>query len=131
MKIALASCANLPDWEVDDRPLFAALLEMGVQVFSPSWDDASINWGDFDGCLIRTTWDYTTKPQAFLQWVKQVSQVTKIYNPPDIVEWNLNKYYLHELSQKGVPTAPTEWLLEAVQNRLRNGGPPFPSLEGK
>lgn len=117
MKIALASCSNLPDWEVDDQPLFHALNELGIQSASPSWDDSTVDWSAFDGCLIRTTWDYTAKPKAFVAWAKMVSTCTQLYNPPDIVEWNLNKYYLHELSSKGVSIAPTEWIFDSVDLR--------------
>ena len=110
MHIALATCTKLPDWEVDDRPLFEAFGERGVQISHSVWDDASIDWRAFDACLIRTTWDYQEKHDAFLVWAEHVDQVTRLFNPLPIVRWNTHKTYLRDLAERGAPIAPTVWL---------------------
>ena len=110
MHIALATCTKLPDWEVDDRPLFEAFSERDVQISHPAWDDASIDWSAFDACLIRTTWDYQEKHEAFIAWAEQVDQVTRLFNPVSIVRWNTHKTYLRDLAERGAPIAPTVWL---------------------
>lgn len=107
IKIALATCSNLPDWEVDDTPFHRELQSNGFEVRHPVWDDPSVCWSDFDVCLIRTTWDYSEKQMAFREWIQQVSTQTKLLNPPSSVLWNLNKKYLFELSEKGIPIAPS------------------------
>ena len=111
MKIALASCSNLPGWEIDDQPLIDAFLERGFSVSNPSWD-SDVDWSIFDVCLLRTTWDYTLHIEAFLEWVNRVSQQTVLLNSSEIIHWNSDKRYLKELSEKGVPIAPTVWLEE-------------------
>ena len=107
IKIALATCSNLPEWEVDDTPFHRELQSSGFEVRHPVWDDPSVCWSDFDVCLIRTTWDYSEKQMAFREWIQQVSTQTKLLNPPSSVLWNLNKEYLFELSEKGIPIAPS------------------------
>ncbi len=110
MRIALASCSNLPEWEVDDRPLHAALAGRGVETAQPAWDDADFDWADCDACLIRTTWDYIDKRDEFVDWARRVSTMTRLFNPADIVAWNTHKSYLRDLEQRGVPVIPTVWL---------------------
>ena len=111
MKIALASCSNLPGWEIDDRPLINECQNQGLDVSTPPWDSA-IDWSLFDICLLRTTWDYSHRIEEFLQWIDQVSSQTKLLNAAPIVHWNADKRYLRELAGKGVSIAPTVWLEE-------------------
>ena len=118
MRIALASCTDLPDWEVDDQPLHAALCRLGVRLEHPAWDDAAVRWSDFDGVLIRTTWDYVPRHEAFLAWVQAVGRASRIWNDPAVVQWNLDKRYLRALEREGVPTVPTLWLEAGVAPTL-------------
>lgn len=110
MRIALATCSNLPDWEVDDQPLHAALRRRGVEIAHPVWDDRAVPWEDFDACLIRTTWDYMEKREAFVLWAEDVQHRTRLFNPASIVRWNTHKSYLRELGAGGAPVLPTVWL---------------------
>ncbi|MCP3903159.1 MAG: hypothetical protein GY715_05930 [Planctomycetes bacterium] len=109
-RLALATCADLPDWEIDDRPLHEALSERGVVVERPAWSDDTVDWSDFDACLIRTTWDYQERRDEFLAWARTAASLTRLFNPLAIVEWNTHKGYLRDLADRGVPTAPTVWL---------------------
>lgn len=110
MRIALATCRDLPDWEVDDRPLEDAFRDACVELDKPAWDDRTVDWSGFDACLIRTTWDYSQRREAFVAWADHVATRTRLFNPADIVRWNTDKRYLHTLKLRGVPTIPTIWL---------------------
>lgn len=110
MKIALATCRDLPDWEVDDAPLHAALRALGVDLSQPAWDAPGLDWSSFDAVLIRTTWDYWHRRDAFVAWAEQVGAATRLHNPARVIRWNTDKRYLSELEQAGVPIAPTVWL---------------------
>ncbi len=110
MRIALPTCSNLPDWEVDDGALHAALANRSVDVERPVWDDSNIDWSRYRACLIRTTWDYQEKREAFVAWAQRVAEQTTLFNPCSIVEWNTHKSYLRDLEQRGVPVTPTVWL---------------------
>lgn len=110
MRIALASCSNLPDWEVDDQPLHAALRARGVEVVQPAWDDPAFDWSLCAACLIRTTWDYMERRDEYVAWAERVARVTRLFNPFEIVRWNTHKSYLRDLESRGAATIPTIWL---------------------
>ncbi len=108
-KIALATCRRLPDWEVDDAPLHEALSALGVEVLRPAWDDPEFDWAACDACLIRTTWDYVPRQDAYVAWADHVATMTRLFNPPEIVRWNTHKGYLRDLELREVPVIPTIW----------------------
>lgn len=109
MRIALATCSTLPAWERDDAPLHAALRERGVTLEQPVWDHPEVDWASFDAVLIRTTWDYQSKREAFIAWADRTAACTRLQNPAAVVRWNTDKTYLRELEALGVPIAPTTW----------------------
>lgn len=110
MHIALASCDDLLSWEVDDWPLHSALLRMGHTLTTPSWTDERIDWGAFDVVVLRTTWDYASQRQRFVNWAARVGAQTRLLNSAEWVRWNTDKRYLRELADRGIPTVPTVWL---------------------
>ncbi len=110
MRLALATCSNLPTWEVDDRPLHEALVRRSAELHRPAWDDPTIDWAAFDLVLIRTTWDYQEKRDRFVDWAFRTAALTGLCNPAPVVAWNTHKRYLRELQTHGVPIAPTLWL---------------------
>ncbi len=111
MHIALATCSNLPDWEVDDAPLHAGFEQRGVTISQPAWDDPAIDWAAFDGVLVRTTWDYTERIAEYLAWAERVAASgTPLLNPLEIIRWNTDKRYLRDLDAWGIPTIDTAWL---------------------
>jgi glutathione synthase/RimK-type ligase-like ATP-grasp enzyme len=71
------------------------------------WDDDAIDWAAFDLVVIRSTWDYTERRDAFVAWAKSVPRLA---NSAEIVEWNTDKHYLQDLAKAGVPVVPTDWL---------------------
>jgi hypothetical protein len=108
-RLAILSCSNLPSWEVDDRPLIEDLGALGVEVSTLPWD-ADAAWGDFDGALIRTPWDYTPRAAEFLERIDAIGAATRLWNPPEVVRWNLDKRYLRALEAAGIPMLPTAWI---------------------
>jgi hypothetical protein len=110
MLTALATRADLPAWEVDDRVLHAELSRAGVPFERPVWDDESVDWGRYDAVLVRTTWDYQDKLAAFRAWAERVAARTMLLNPEPVLRWNTHKHYLRDLQAHGVALAPTCWL---------------------
>lgn len=119
MRLALATCSNLPDWECDDAPFHAALRERGVAFEELPWDRSDVDWSAFDACLIRTTWDYQDRPAAFARWIDETSRFTRLINPAPVVRWNSHKGYLRELEEDGLRLAPTEWLMRGDSVNVR------------
>ncbi len=110
MHIGLATCSKLPDWEVDDRPLEDALRAAGATVHHPVWDDERFDFEALDACLIRTTWDYEHRRDAFVSWSMRTASRTRFFNPPDVIAWNTHKSYLRDLHEAGIPSIPTVWI---------------------
>lgn len=113
MRLALATCSSVPDWEIDDRVFHAALAARTIDAPQVVWDDRNVDWSAFDAILIRTTWDYQEKRNAFVAWAEHLT--VPLYNPADIVRWNTHKFYLRDLEARGVPIVPTEWLFRGTQ----------------
>ena len=96
-----------PDLYVDDHPLRDALRARDVVVDAVRWDDADADWASYDLAVIRETWDYARRRDQFLAWAHRVPRLA---NPADVVEWNTDKHYLHELAAAGLPVTPTEFV---------------------
>lgn len=110
LRIAIATCAELPLLYHDDMLLESALKGNGVDARPVVWTDESVDWSSFDAVLVRSTWDYSPKRDAFLEWVRSVDSVTMIMNEAHVHEWNTDKHYLVDLSAAGVPITPTEFV---------------------
>jgi len=110
VRIALATCAALPELDPDDTPLLAALAERGAKADAVVWDDPDVVWADYDMVVIRSTWDYAQRPAEFLAWAERVAAVTTLANPLPVVRWNTDKHYLRELDEAGIAVVPTIWL---------------------
>lgn len=108
-RIALATCVDLPDWEVDDEPLREALRAYGAEPLDVPWD-ADVAWGSFDACLIRTTWDYWNRHDEFVAWAERAERETLLQNPAAVVRWNTHKGYLRHFEEQGIELAPTVWV---------------------
>jgi len=108
--LGLATCHNLPDWEVDDQSLFDALDELGIAFERPVWSDSTVDWSRYRAVLIRTTWDYQERQPEFVAWLRAVSEVTELINPSRVVEWNTHKTYLRDLEKAGAEITPTLWV---------------------
>lgn len=109
MRLVLATSQNLPDLDPDDQLLVPALQKLGFQVDIQIWDDPTVQWDNYEACIIRSTWDYVPKRNDYIAWVKRVSQQTPIWNSPEVIEWNTDKTYLRELEYKGIRVVPTIW----------------------
>ena len=106
-RVALVGCAMFPDLYSDDHPLRDALRERGVQVDAVRWDDPGADWAAYDLAVVRQTWDYPHRRDAFVAWAHRVPRLA---NPADVLEWNTDKRYLRELAAAGVPVTPTTFV---------------------
>jgi hypothetical protein len=98
-------------------PLVTAFREFGVEVATPCWDDASVDWARYDLALLRSTWDYAERIEEFLEWARRCARVTTLLNPPGLVAWNTDKHYLATLGAAGVDVVPTRFVEPADDAR--------------
>jgi len=95
----------------EDMPLLAdALTEEGLEVETPAWDDADVDWGRYGLAVLRSTWDYADRIGDFLSWTVRCACLTRLENPPAVVRWNTDKHYLGDLARSGVPVVPTRFV---------------------
>ncbi|MFY1693740.1 ATP-grasp domain-containing protein [Plantactinospora sp. WMMB782] len=106
-RVALVTCAELPELDPDDRLLLAPLAERGLRVEAAVWDDPAVDWAGYALAVLRSAWDYPTRRAEFVAWAESVPRLA---NPAGLVCWNTDKRYLRELAGAGVPTVPTDWL---------------------
>ncbi len=98
VKVAFATCSVFPDGWPDDHPAAEAL-----RADFRRWDDPDVDWEAYDRVVLRSVWDYTSRPEEFLRWCHAVGP-ERLRNRPELVAFNADKRYLLEL---GVPTVPT------------------------
>jgi hypothetical protein len=106
-RIALVTCQNLPEPDVDEAMTIAAFAH-SASVNMAAWDDESVDWASYDAAVIRSTWDYPMAPRAFLQWAKDASESTRLINPYPVIQKNIDKKYLLGYEMLGIPIVPTE-----------------------
>jgi hypothetical protein len=113
MKVAFATCADLPDGWPDDGEA-ARLLGAEFVV----WDDPEVDWEAYDRVVLRSVWDYSRRADEFLAWCAAVGP-GRLRNAPDLVAFNADKRYLGALD---AATAPTTFV---------GPGDPLPELSGE
>jgi glutathione synthase/RimK-type ligase-like ATP-grasp enzyme len=92
-------------WELDRDAavLVAELARVGVDASPAVWDDPGVAWADADLVVVRSTWDYTERLDAFLDWAGRVEATTELANPLDVLRWTTDKRYLLDLAASDVP----------------------------
>lgn len=94
-----------------DEPLaLDALRSAGLDVDVVDWDDEDVEWASYDRAVLRSTWDYAERLGDFLVWLESVDAVTDLRNPLPMVRWSLDKHYLADLADAGIPVPPTAFV---------------------
>lgn len=107
MTIALITAGEARDHDKDLQPVFDALVARGIDVEIHNWDDAAVNWKRFTAAIVRSPWDYHRRFDEFTDWLQRVSRETEVHNSADVINWNLDKMYLRECVDAGIPVIPT------------------------
>lgn len=108
--IALVTVQAARATDADLAPLESALHKAGAQVSIVDWDDATIEWSQFDLTVLRSCWDYTERYVEFLIWAERISELTRLLNPFEMVRWNTDKHYLAELEHVGIAIVPSRFI---------------------
>jgi hypothetical protein len=112
--IALATCLDMPEVDVDADLLLEEFHRQGAEAEWVAWDDFNIDWSVYEAVILRSTWDYPERMHEFLPWLSKVNAATTVLNPVDLVKWNLDKRYLLDLEAKGIQIVPTHFLVGTV-----------------
>lgn len=105
-KIAIATCATKPEPDPDEELLLARLREKGAAVRMVAWDAPEADVAPDELCVVRSTWNYFRKLDAFLAWV---DRVPRLLNAGPVIHANVRKSYLRDLEAGGIAIVPTVW----------------------
>ena len=109
MKIALLSIKDLSGFVADDDLLVEPLRHLGHDAEFVPWQE-QVDWREYGGVVIRTTWDYQNDLTAFIRALEQIEAETRLANPLSVVKWNADKkIYLRDLEKRGACIVPTLW----------------------
>ncbi len=95
---------------IDDELAYPALAALGWSVEAVPWSRPQVDWSAYDAVVIRSTWDYAARPEAFLESLGEIERSgAPLFNSLDLVRWNIRKTYLREMAGRGVAVVPTLW----------------------
>ncbi|MGW8314439.1 MAG: ATP-grasp domain-containing protein [Bacteroidales bacterium] len=95
-----------------------AMEKRGLMVQRINWDHPEMDWRSTRYVLFRSTWDYFERFPEFLQWLERVKDQTRMINPYALIRWNMDKHYLGDLQQKGIPIPPTQFIEQGTAHSL-------------
>jgi glutathione synthase/RimK-type ligase-like ATP-grasp enzyme len=110
----------LANVQLEDRLLAQALEDLGLKVSRKSWSDPYFDWGQCQGLVIRSTWDYMDRFEEFTKWLAQIPKNVQLFNSRETVSWNTDKRYLFDLEKKGVPVCPSVLVPQGNQKALKD-----------
>jgi hypothetical protein len=119
-RVAIATCRNIPEVDVDAPLLHEALVARGVRPELAAWDDPAADFASPCLCVVRSTWNYWLPGnlEPFLAWIERTAASTRLFNPPRVLRWNLHKGYLLELAAAGVAVVPTALVARGEERPL-------------
>ena len=93
-RVALATCAELPQLGEDEPLLLDALRDRGIDAEPAVWDDPGVDWAARSSLVVvRSAWDYAPRRDEFVAWARSLP---RLLNPADVIAWNTDKRYLGE-----------------------------------
>jgi glutathione synthase/RimK-type ligase-like ATP-grasp enzyme len=115
MKIALVTyqskeeyTSNVPN---EDQLLFEYLTKKGLDVTFEIWDDAAVEWSQYNVAVVKSPWDYFNKIEAFYAWLDKMKALNiPLLNNVDTIKWNADKHYLQDIADKGLNVIPSIWI---------------------
>lgn len=100
---------------LEEAWLAQALREQGLSVQRLAWDDPQQDWSQVRGAVLRSTWDYSERSEAFEAWLDKVGQQTLLFNRYDLLRWNMDKHYLRDLAEQEVAIVPSVFVAKGQQ----------------
>lgn len=118
--VALVTYGKQPDLLEGDKLLIEPFKKHGFKPLAVPWDKKGVSWENFDLVILRSAWDYHLRIPEFLNWLEHLeSRKVNLWNPVNIIKWNMNKKYLLDLEKVGVPIIPTFILNKETINNAK------------
>lgn len=118
-----AAAAGVRDWYMgnilgEDRLVADGFARHGLRCERVDWSDPGVDWAGYRCAVFRTPWDYFIRFDELNGWLDRVEPLTRFFNPPALVRWNMDKHYLADLEDRGIHTVPTRFVERGSRTSL-------------
>ena len=91
-----------------------ALARLDVEILDAPWSAPLTR--DYDLIVPLVAWGYHNAPDRFRAVMGDLrDKELRVFNPPDIVSWNVDKRYLRDLADGGVRIIPTQFVEQITE----------------
>ena len=104
----------------EDGLLIEALNNLGLKTIKKDWNDSNFNWNSTKTAVFRSTWDYFDKFSIFQNWLSQVQNKCALINSYEQIKWNLDKHYLQDLKNWGLPIPKSVFINKMSGTKLKD-----------
>lgn len=95
----------------EDKMLFGFIAAKGIDIRREIWNDPNIEWKKYAKAIVKSPWDYHEHYHAFEAWLKMINGLgIELINPFGIISWNIDKHYLQDIADAGLPVIPTMFI---------------------
>lgn len=117
---AFLTISDRAGWFIDDDLVHPELRNRGWEIEDIPWDQRGVDWNRFDVVVIRSPWDYQQHLDRFLDVLGTIeTSDAMLFNPLEIVRWNITKSYLQDLKRRAAPVIPTHFLESPTAQQLQ------------
>lgn len=110
-EIVFVGCEAMPSQTESDALLAGALAARGARVSLAPWTGPFAPFAAADAVVLRATWDYAARPDAFRAFLKRLAREARtVMNAPALMCWNMEKTYLRDLAERGAQVVETVFL---------------------
>ncbi|HTM98559.1 MAG TPA: hypothetical protein VL088_07450 [Pedobacter sp.] len=110
-----------PTAENEDDTLLRFLQAKGLKIEKVIWNDAQVNWSNYDLAILKSPWDYFNLIEDFYHWLRVLEeQKVKLLNPIATVRWNADKHYLKDITESGLPVVKCIFLEKDDEIELKD-----------
>src|SRR5262245_50458697 len=101
--VTLVTCRTWPELFPSDQLYGSALAARGVKVAVAPWNGPFEPFANAGAVVLRANWDYHQELPRFSAWLDALDACSvPVFNPTELVRWNLEKGYLLQLAECGV-----------------------------
>lgn len=104
----------------EDDSLLHFLKTKGLTIEKVIWNDTNVSWEDYDLAILKSPWDYFDLIEDFYNWLAKLeSKNIRLLNPIDVVKWNADKHYLHDIEKTGLKVTPSIFISQGTHIDLK------------
>ncbi len=101
--ILFTTCDKWPNLSESDALVADALRALGHHVQPVRWQSDFALFQQSGLMICRSHWDYHYDIKGFMAWLDRLeAEALPVYNPVELIRWNLDKRYLLDLQAEGV-----------------------------